>query len=47
MGVMSVKDALREFSVPTVVAHKSNTVNGELVQGLNKKSKFLETAKLE
>lgn len=41
MGVMSVKDALREFSVPTVVAHKSEAINGKLVRGLNEKSVFL------
>ena len=42
--VMSVRDALREFSVPTVVAHKSNAINDKLVAGLTEKSVFLETA---
>lgn len=44
MGVMSVKDALREFSVPTVVAYKKSDGaidNDKLVQGLNEKSVFL------
>jgi glyceraldehyde-3-phosphate dehydrogenase (NADP+) len=43
MGVMSVKDALKEFSIPTVVAYKGkNGLNDDLVQGLQARSKFLE-----
>jgi glyceraldehyde-3-phosphate dehydrogenase (NADP+) len=43
MGVMSVKDALKEFSIPTVVAYKGATgLNTNLVQGLQTRSKFLE-----
>lgn len=43
MGVMSVTDALREFSVPTVIAYKnSNSLSTDLVDGLNKKSVFLD-----
>jgi glyceraldehyde-3-phosphate dehydrogenase (NADP+) len=43
MGVMSVKDALKEFSIPTVVAYKGKAgLNNNLVQGLQTRSKFLE-----
>jgi glyceraldehyde-3-phosphate dehydrogenase (NADP+) len=43
MGVMSVKDALREFSVPTVVAYKDIAgLNEKLVEGLQAKSNFLQ-----
>lgn len=43
MGVMSVKDALKEFSIPTVVAYKgASGLNTNLVQGLQTRSKFLE-----
>jgi glyceraldehyde-3-phosphate dehydrogenase (NADP+) len=43
MGVMSVKDALTEFSIPTVVAYKGvSGLNTKLVQGLQTRSKFLE-----
>jgi glyceraldehyde-3-phosphate dehydrogenase (NADP+) len=42
MGVMSVREALREFSVPTVIAYKNtNPVNDEIANGLNDKSVFL------
>lgn len=45
MGVMSVKDALREFSVPTVVAYKDKgALNEQLVEGLRQKSSFLQLA---
>jgi len=47
MGVMSVSEALREFSVPTVVAHKSEPLNGALVQGLNEKAAFLPTIRVQ
>ena len=44
MGVMSVKDALREFSVPTVLAYKdkSGVKNDELAKGLQEESIFLQ-----
>lgn len=29
MGVMSIEDALREFSVPTVVSYKDNRKKGD------------------
>lgn len=45
MGVMSVSDALREFSVPTVVAYKEQKglENAKLAQNIAKTSKFLDT----
>jgi glyceraldehyde-3-phosphate dehydrogenase (NADP+) len=47
MGVMSVKDALREFSIPTVVAYKQDTkgsgVNEELQKNVDAQSNFLQT----
>lgn len=43
MGVMSVSDALREFSVPTVVSYKENAFNEGLRQGLERKSVFMES----
>lgn len=42
MGVMSVKDALREFSIPTVVAYQGNDVNEGVVQEMETSSKFLQ-----
>mmetsp|Transcript_23948 Transcript_23948/g.36998 ORF Transcript_23948/g.36998 Transcript_23948/m.36998 type:complete len:632 (-) Transcript_23948:169-2064(-) len=42
MGVMSVSDALREFSVPTVVAYKDKGTNGDIVQNIQKTSNFME-----
>lgn len=42
MGVMSVKDALKEFSIPTVVAYKDTSVNANIVQGIEESSKFLQ-----
>ena len=42
MGVMSVTDALREFSVPTVVSYKTSEANEELREGIEARSKFLE-----
>jgi len=44
MGVMSVADALREFSVPTVVSYKDVGGNEELVRGMEGHSKFLKSA---
>jgi glyceraldehyde-3-phosphate dehydrogenase (NADP+) len=41
MGVMSVKDALREFSIPTVVSYKDNDGNTGIVQEIESKSTFL------
>jgi glyceraldehyde-3-phosphate dehydrogenase (NADP+) len=43
MGVMSVTDALREFSVPTVVAHKNQALNAVLVEEISQKSIFLQS----
>lgn len=45
MGVMSVSDALREFSVPTVVAYKDNKdlPNSQLATEIGKRSKFLQS----
>jgi len=42
MGVMSVKDALREFSIPTVVAYKDNDINTRIVQEIESASTFLQ-----
>mmetsp|Transcript_18404 Transcript_18404/g.42011 ORF Transcript_18404/g.42011 Transcript_18404/m.42011 type:complete len:216 (-) Transcript_18404:1967-2614(-) len=42
MGVMSVKDALREFSIPTVVAYKESDVNTRIVQEIEAASTFLQ-----
>eukprot|EP00934_Nitzschia_sp_Nitz4_P008659 Nitzschia sp. Nitz4//scaffold141_size107518//55347//57332//NITZ4_004279-RA/size107518-augustus-gene-0.94-mRNA-1//-1//CDS//3329536297//8649//frame0 len=42
MGVMSVKDALKEFSIPTVLSYKENSMNNLIVQGMEGSSKFLE-----
>ncbi|GKY96744.1 hypothetical protein MPSEU_000633900 [Mayamaea pseudoterrestris] len=44
MGVMSVMDALREFSVPTAVAYKGvKGLNEALVDGLERSSNFMQT----
>jgi glyceraldehyde-3-phosphate dehydrogenase (NADP+) len=42
MGVMSVKDALREFSVPTVLSYKDSPENTPIVQDIELKSTFLQ-----
>ena len=42
MGVMSVADALKEFSIPTVVSYKESPVNSNILQGIEKSSKFLQ-----
>lgn len=42
MGVMSVKDALREFSIPTVVAYKDSDINTRIVQEIESSSTFLQ-----
>jgi hypothetical protein len=43
-GVMSVKDSLKEFSVPTVVAYKEKRGidNDALARGLQEESVFLQ-----
>jgi glyceraldehyde-3-phosphate dehydrogenase (NADP+) len=41
MGVMSVKDALREFSIPTVVSYKDSNANTGIVQEIESESTFL------
>jgi glyceraldehyde-3-phosphate dehydrogenase (NADP+) len=45
MGVMSVKHALLEFSIPTVVAYKDSRVNDEILQSMEESSKFLQSLK--
>lgn len=42
MGVMSVKDALLEFSVPTVVAYKDKGPNSDIVDDIEKSSSFMK-----
>lgn len=42
MGVMSVKDALLEFSIPTVVSYKDKGTNSEIVGGIEKSSAFMK-----
>ena len=42
MGVMSVKDALREFSIPTVVSYNDNPTNRGILQEIEASSKFME-----
>jgi len=42
MGVMSVKDALLEFSVPTVVAYKEKGLNSDIVEGIEESSSFMK-----
>jgi hypothetical protein len=46
MGVMSVMNALHEFSIPTVVSYKDVGNNDELVKGIVGHSKFLQSASL-
>jgi glyceraldehyde-3-phosphate dehydrogenase (NADP+) len=47
MGTMSVTEALREFSIPTVVAYSNgNPSSRTLVEGLPARSKFLQSAGL-
>jgi len=41
MGVMSVKDALFEFSIPTVVSYQDVGNNSELVNAIASQSNFL------
>lgn len=42
LGVMSVKDALREFSIPTVVAYKDSDINTRIMQEIESDSIFLK-----
>jgi glyceraldehyde-3-phosphate dehydrogenase (NADP+) len=42
MGVMSVAEALNEFSVPTVVSYKDEGVNADVVNGVEEYSNFLQ-----
>ena len=44
MGVMSVMNALLEFSIPTVVSYKDVGNNADIVQGFEGQSKFLQSA---
>jgi glyceraldehyde-3-phosphate dehydrogenase (NADP+) len=41
LGVMSIEDALKEFSVPTVVSYK-NEGSKDMVQALQKESNFMQ-----
>ncbi|KAL7489005.1 hypothetical protein ACHAW6_014568 [Cyclotella cf. meneghiniana] len=41
MGVMSVMEALHEFSIPTVVSYKNEGLNSGVVNGVEKFSNFL------
>jgi hypothetical protein len=43
MGVMSVMEALHEFSVPTVVSYKDEGRNGVVVDGVEKMSNFMQS----
>jgi glyceraldehyde-3-phosphate dehydrogenase (NADP+) len=43
MGVMSVKDAVKEFSIPTVVAYKDSAVNAGILQEMEGSSKFMQS----
>lgn len=43
MGVMSVENALQEFSIPTVVAYKESPSTAKLVKKVESTSKFLES----
>jgi glyceraldehyde-3-phosphate dehydrogenase (NADP+) len=41
MGIMSVKDALKEFSIPTVISYKDSPVNANILQNIEGSSKFM------
>lgn len=43
MGVMSVKNALQEFSIPTVVSYKDSSINSNILKDMEGSSKFLES----
>jgi len=42
MGVMSVMEALHEFSIPTVVSYKDEGLNSDVINGVEEFSNFLE-----
>jgi glyceraldehyde-3-phosphate dehydrogenase (NADP+) len=42
MGVMSITEALKEFSVPTVVSYQDKMSNSAIVGEIEKESKFME-----
>mmetsp|Transcript_34540 Transcript_34540/g.75601 ORF Transcript_34540/g.75601 Transcript_34540/m.75601 type:complete len:611 (-) Transcript_34540:109-1941(-) len=42
MGVMSITEALREFSVPTVVSYKENSVPENVVESIQENSSFMQ-----
>mmetsp|Transcript_39121 Transcript_39121/g.91120 ORF Transcript_39121/g.91120 Transcript_39121/m.91120 type:complete len:468 (+) Transcript_39121:773-2176(+) len=42
MGVMSIENSLKEFSVPTVVSYKDGTMSDDVAEVLLKESKFME-----
>jgi glyceraldehyde-3-phosphate dehydrogenase (NADP+) len=42
MGVMSVMEALNEFSVPTVVSYRDEGYNTDIVDGVEKFSNFMQ-----
>mmetsp|Transcript_2712 Transcript_2712/g.7960 ORF Transcript_2712/g.7960 Transcript_2712/m.7960 type:complete len:535 (-) Transcript_2712:236-1840(-) len=43
MGVMSITEALREFSVPTVISYKESNIADTVVQSIEKESSFMES----
>ena len=42
MGVMSITEALREFSVPTIVSYKEGNIADSVVRSIEKESIFME-----
>ena len=42
MGVMSITEALREFSVPTIVSYKEGNVANSIIRSIEKESSFME-----
>ena len=42
LGTMSITDAIKQFSIETVIAGKSNTLNNELMYGYERTTKFLQ-----
>ena len=42
LGIMSVSEALKEFSIPTVVTYKDRNNNAEIVQKVEQSSVFME-----
>ena len=45
MGIMSITDILKEFTVPTVLSHKNQDFHKEIVDELSESSIFLGNAK--